>query len=184
MDSVELTDKDQKMRLSVAVARLFVGLKEFRGNRGPMIEKFQKAVDGKAHGEAWCMSFTQYCVKQADEMFDFMNLKTSGDRVRLYPTEHVLTCWNKSQPDCRMPVPEIGAWLIWAQIKGDKETGSGHVEIVSEVLPGSSVMVIGGNTSAPQDGTVEREGDGVWEKKRDLSKNYGSMRLKGILKPW
>ena len=42
-------------RVLVELAQEFVGVKESGGNnRGPLIEDFQRMVDGKAQGEPWC----------------------------------------------------------------------------------------------------------------------------------
>ena len=47
-----------KMRLLVWSARLWVGMTEVGGNnRGQVVERFQRAVDGKASGEPWCAAF-------------------------------------------------------------------------------------------------------------------------------
>jgi hypothetical protein len=46
----------------VEFAKKYVGTKEDpkKDNSGELIVLFQKAVDGKAQGEPWCMAFTQF----------------------------------------------------------------------------------------------------------------------------
>lgn len=185
MFELNLSDRHIKMRMQVGLARMFLGVTEQGGNnRGQMVARFQKAVDGRANGEPWCMAMAQYLAKETDKLFDFAAMRTSGDRHRLYPTEHVLTCWNKSPKEQRLGGAELGAWVIWAQTRHGKETGSGHVEIISKIITANKVKVIGGNTSGPWVRGVEREGHGVFEKTREFNVRNGSMKFKGLLSPW
>jgi hypothetical protein len=155
------------------MASKLVGVKESGKNKGKMVEEFQKAVDGKAQGEPWCMAFVQYCIKKSDEF--------GGDKSWLFKTEHVLTCWNKSPREARLNKPEVGSVIIWNYYKNGKPTSSGHTGIVEKIIDSKTMITIEGNTG---DGSaINREGDGVYRRKRMIG-NSGSFVLLGYLKPW
>jgi hypothetical protein len=162
-----------KIQKLCGIASKLVGVKESGKNKGKMVEEFQKAVDGKAQGEPWCMSFVQYCIKKTDEF--------GGISSWIFKTEHVLTCWNKSPKEARLSKPEVGAIVIWNYYKNGKPTASGHTGIVEKIIDNKTMITIEGNTS---DGIgINREGDGVYRRKR-LIGNSGSFVLLGYLKPW
>ena len=156
----------------VALAASYIGIKEAGGdNKGPEVEQFQKAVDGRAQGEPWCMAFAQYCISLIAES-------------RIYPSEHCMTVWNKSPDDMRSSLPSAGFLVIW------NYTGSaaGHVGIIEEVITtGSTIralVTIEGNTAAPNDGTeVERNGDGVHRRVRNIH-IVGKMQIMGYIDPF
>lgn len=168
-----------KTALLVHEARRWVGVKEVGGdNKGPQVEEFQKAVDGKAVGEPWCMAFVQFCVKRVD---DFVTgLGSASDRSPLRQTEHCLTLWH-STPEVFRCHPEMGAIIIWRQIKDGVRTANGHAGIITEVMPNRVVRTVEGNTG---DGLgIIRNGDGVYERTRNLGLT-GSMEYVGCIRPW
>lgn len=180
---MQIEPGEAKPRILAAEAKRWVGLTELGGdNRGQVVEMFQKAVDGKASGEAWCLSFVQFCIKQVDVLWDEMTLQTSGMRSRLYPTEHVLTCWNQSPKEHRLTKPEPGCLILWNHTKDGKPTSLGHAGIVIEVNSDGTCKTVEGNTG---DGAgVVREGDGVYKKNRKWDQPAGSMVVLGFLKVW
>jgi len=142
-----------------------IGTVEVGGdNKGATVEAFQKAVDGVAAAESWCMAFVQYC------------LKAVGGSI-LFKSEHCLTVWEKSPIACRTMNPKPGAIVIW-RMKG---TNSGHTGIVKSVV-GTLMLTVEGNTG-PGPG-IERNGDGVYEKSRNVRPLGGTMELVGYLWPW
>ena len=152
-------------------AQKWIGTVEVGGdNMGPDVEKFQKAVDGKASLEPWCMCAVQYWIHLVEERF--------LARSPIYETEHVYTCWNKTPVEQRLKIPEVGCLMLWNY----KGTTSGHVGVVVEVmLDGYRVETVEGNTG-PGRGIV-REGDGVYRKSRSI--NGGSKFIVlGFLKPF
>lgn len=158
----------------VRVADSFVGIKEEGGdNRGFWIEQFQKSVDGTAEREAWCVGFVQFCAKQVDKKFGIKNY--------LYPTESVITLWERLSLWQRLPSPMIGSLAFWQHYDGIKPTRKGHVGIVRRVFDNNTFQTVEGNTS---DGSsINREGDGVFFKVRPLTQ-VGSMRLLGFAQIW
>jgi hypothetical protein len=164
--------------LLVHEARRWVGVTEKGGdNKGPEVEMFQKAVDGKSQGEPWCMAFVQFCVQRVDT---FLQSIGSSSKSNITRTEHCLTLWH-STPESMRCEPEPGAIIIWRHIKNGIRTASGHTGIVTEVLPNRAVRTIEGNTS---DGAgIVREGNGVYERTRNLGLT-GNMEYVGCVRPW
>ena len=134
-------------------------------NRGPSVEQFQRAVDGKADGTAWCMAFVQYCL-----------MKIGGSH--LYKSEHCLTVWNKSPLEARTDKPRPGDIVIW-RVKG---TIMGHTGIVVGFGEPGQMLTVEGNTGVG--GELEREGDGVFVKRRAITPLTGRFVVVGFLQPW
>lgn len=180
---MKLSEEVLKANILVALAKLFDGYSEVGGdNKGQMVERFQKAVDGKAHGEAWCVSVVQYWIQQAQIFHDSIFMHTSEMRPLIYSTEHVMTCWRKTPEEQRIYKPEIGCLILWNHYRYGKATDLGHMGIVTKVLDDNTVMTMEGNTS--DSSKVNREGDGVYSKTRVWKHSSGSMRHLGFLKVW
>lgn len=166
--NMERTDLNLRM---LDLARFHIGVLEAGGaNRGPMVERFQKAVDGKAQGEPWCMAFVQFLIKAVIEVH--------GSKTLAYESESCLEVWNKTQVGQRLALPTPGLLAIWQHGSGP----TGHVGIVSEVAP-SFIKTVEGNTG-PGVGIV-REGDGVYMRVRSCTRagdTIGNMKLLGFLK--
>ncbi len=138
-------------------------------NCGPQIEEFQKAVDGRASREAWCICFLQYCGKKAAE--------ESGARWGLFPSEGALLVWEKSPLVLRRTAPAPGLIALW------QKTGTrlGHGGLVIEA-DGRDFQTIEGNTSL--NSHQERNGDGVYRKNLSMPGTRGNLQLLGFLEPF
>lgn len=173
-----------KERLLIHEAKRWVGVTEVGGNnRGQMVEMFQRSVDGKACGEAWCMGFVQYCVNAVDRCLAavFAEADSCG-RSLIYRSKHCLTVWNRSK-ELQLEKPKPGTLCIWQECKDGMPTAQGHVGVVVGVNDDGTMLTVEGNTSAGD--SVQREGDGVWLKRRRyLTETSGSMRVKGFLRVW
>jgi len=166
---------DPKVKL-IQIANAFVGTLEKGYNKGPLIEEFQKAVDGVASGEPYCAGFARFCINKVD--------KELGIKTWLYNTEFSLALWDKSPKEARVKPPIPGSIIIWQFFKFDKPQMSGHVGIVTAVHSKDGIIrvdTIEGNTSRG-DG-INREGDGVWARNRSITGD-ASMRVLGFLNPW
>jgi hypothetical protein len=174
-DNIKL-DKNEHVLISVLK---YVGVKEEGFNKGKMVEEFQKAVDGKASGEPWCMAMVQYCVKEACHAF--------GLTQAIRSTEHCMTAWRKTASIYKwayegdslinlggrysMKKPLPGFCAIYNHVGTD----NGHTGIVKEAQ-GSFLINVEGNTGGVDSiGEINREGDGVYIKKRPL---YGTPKMK------
>lgn len=168
------------------VAESYVGIHEMGGdNRGQMVERFQKAVDESADREPWCLGWTWYCILDTQNIVEkIIDGKYIMPHPQLYKSEHVLTMWNKSPKIQRVIEPAPGILSLWQHYNhAGKPTTSGHIEIITKVLGDGLLHTVGGNTSDSSP-NVEREGDCVALKVRNLNYRYGSMRPLGLLSVW
>lgn len=171
-----------KSELLVWLAGMLVGTQEVGGpNRGALVERFQKAVDGKANGEAWCCAFVQFLIREVDALG-----LAHGDQTGspLPKTEWVQGLWDGTSPGLRRRAeihPEPGMLIVWRQWKDGQPTAYGHVGVVTGVTPAGAIETIEGNTGAG-DG-INREGDGVYRRVRSASGD-GALRVSGYLKVW
>lgn len=150
------------------LASFYVGVTESGGdNRGPLVEKFQKAVDGKALGEPWCMAFIQFLAAETSLVHNGAN--------RLWRSESCLDVWKNTPPSCKVPVAEEGAIVIYQH----GNTRLGHAGIVKSILA-NEMTTVEGNTG--QGLGVVREGDGVYLRARPISGSIGQMQILGFLK--
>jgi len=136
------------------VARQYIGVREIGGpNRGPEVELFQKAVDGRATSEAWCMAFVQFSIKAVEDMH--------GIESRLHRSENCLAVWTRTPPELRLAInfpPGPGHIMIW-NVPG---TERGHAGIIMGRNTEGNFLTVEGNTND----AGSREGDGVYVKTR------------------
>jgi uncharacterized protein (TIGR02594 family) len=152
----------------VKEATKWIGVHEQGGNNnGPEVAKFQKAVDGKAGSEAWCMAFVQFCIKEVEESLGIKSL--------IKRSEHCLTTYNESPDSIKVKVPEAGCIVIWQH----GTTSNGHTGFVTGINPEGKLLTIEGNTDA-QDG-MNRDGNGVFARVRNNGPE-GDMKIKGFIK--
>ena len=164
------------------IAKSQIGIKEEGAdNQGKDIKKFQEAIDGKAQGESWCCGFAFWCIKQTDLWFDEQAKMSLSERHTLFETEHCMTLYQKCKITNLVKEPFPGCLIIWQFYKDGKQTPSGHIGIVTNV-DGDKVHTIEGNTSDAE--SVERNGGGVYAKKRSKVMNTGPMRVIAYLDPW
>lgn len=121
------------------------GVREVGNNGGADVIEFQKAVDGRAIREAWCMAFMQWGALQL--------CKEYGVVCPVYGSEHCNTVYNKTPEKYRHKEPRRGSWFI----QKSRTSDAGHTGCA---LDGGSVKfeTIEGNTD-PAGGS---EGDGVY----------------------
>ena len=178
MKPINLNIIELKRRLLCHEVRCWSKFTEQGGNNhGQIVEAFQKAVDGRAGGEAWCLAFCMFCIQKVDAATDEIFQAAMPYRNILEKTEHCLTCWHKSPVIAKFDEPDFGRIVIWQH----GESTRGHAGVVLKVEGDRKNMwVMEGNTKDP-DGKVLV--DGVFLKKRSTKKN-GNMRVVGYLQPW
>lgn len=139
-----------------------------------MIEAFQSVI-GKPMHQSWCVDFVQYCVTEVDKKFLVQSV--------LFKTESALHLWNETPKVARLSIPEPGCIMLWQHFGADgRPLWEGHAGIVRESLSADIVLTVEGNTS-PGPG-IQREGDGVYMKRRHVKVSEGPMRTLGFLLPW
>lgn len=165
--------RPEHVQCLISIAESFIGITEKGGdNKGPEVEKFQKAVNGIASREAWCMCFVQYCVMATETKF-----KTDS---KIFASEHCMTVWNNTDKELKFQFPKAGDIVIWQYWKDGKPTSSGHTGIVT-LVSGDIMDTIEGNTGPGSE--VVREGDGVYRKSRSV-KGSSKMKVVGFIRPF
>jgi len=159
-------------KYALAKAKANVGVVEVGMNDGAHIRKYQQAcIPPLEAGSPWCAAFLVYRFVQA---FTALSIDASG-----FPKSGYCPDWQRwamnnnrwidvddaeAEPDMIEPGD---ACLFWFAPKGRVA----HIGIVESVHEWG-VYTIEGNTG-PEVGTVNREGDGVFRKKRNWSE-FGS----------
>ena len=138
-----------------------LGITEHGGeNCGAEVEEFQRTVDGRAQGEAWCMSWLQTIVERVSSRFDAPNPLPKSELCR--------AVWHGTPLKYRAESPSFGMGVIWKR----------HCGLVTRRDSGSPVFhTIEGNTNT----RGEREGDGVYRKIRQIKGGTGSFELLGFV---
>lgn len=141
-----------------------------------VVNRFRRAVDGKAVGEPWCAGFVYHLATEIDQLFVEMGLPSSA-KHQLAHTESTQTLWALAKTVST--TPQVGALALWRS-KADKTRG--HVGVVIAVSP-EGIMTVEGNTSEPGKTSNESNGRGVWRKTRFKSEIPG-FELLGYILPW
>jgi hypothetical protein len=171
---MKLLNRDQIIGSLIKEAEKYVGVSEVGGdNKGPEVEMFQKAVDGKANRESWCMCAVQFWLKQISKEYAI-------EDCGIPSSEHCMTVWNKAPLDRKFKHPEPGDIVVWQYWKEGKPTASGHTGLVIKV-DSDCFHTIEGNTGPGSE--VIREGDGVYKKVRRLM-DSSKMRVAGFIRPF
>ena len=151
----------------VRQARKYLGVRETGYNRGPEIERFQKSHGGKP-GQSWCAYFVATVLDEA-------GVKKPGYRKGMaqgYITNQSIRASRVAKGYVKLNA----GWLaIWGRFKQGRNTGSGHIEIVTNQIRADTFEGIGGNTSGHSKGSTN-DGDGVYETTRKII-TYGSFRI-------
>ena len=168
-----MASPSQKRIVLAWLAKNFVGAIESKPNGGPLVERFQKAVDGSAVGEPWCVGFVQYCANAVDDLSTLLN--GGGFSHGLFKTEWTIDLYAKSEH--KFKDAAVGRIAVW---RHTINTNRGHCGIVTDVI-GDDVHTVEGNTSSSAGN--QRDGDGVWQKTRHAG-NIEGFELLGYLSPW
>lgn len=129
-------------------AKSQIGVREQGYNDGPQIREYQKAVDGKAQKESYCMGFVQWNAKRIAAKYGLKN--------PMFPSELCTAVWDHTPAKYRLkPGQAIRGSVFIQKVRGNSikghtgiNTGSGSVQWPT----------IEGNTDA----SGSREGDGVY----------------------
>lgn len=152
----------------VAAARAFEGVTETGGdNKGPVVELLQKVISHPVQ-QSWCLDFVQGCVAYVEARFNI--------RCPLPPTELVAALWDQSPRELRVVEGRPGDIVLW-QVPG---TLHGHCGIIVGT-DSLRYRTLEGNTSEAH--TIERNGDGVYEKFRARGGSKSFIEL-GVLRPF
>ena len=154
----------------VAEALESFDIREVGANHGIEVGYIQGIIGSytkNGNGDQWCMSAVQCTVAFIEDYFQIES--------PLEDSEHCVTVYNSAKHIPGLVVPgkavEGGFFIInyWPKT-------SGHTGYNKKLLPNNIMVTIEGNTG---DNSVN-DGDGMYEKKRDLAK-LGSARLLGTV---
>jgi len=174
VDLIEIRPK-----LLIYEAARWIGTTEQGGeNRGQEVERFQKAMFGKASGQPWCADFVFFCLDSVDKCVNALS-DCSLSSQTLNRSELVLSVWKNSSIEARCQI-KPGCLILWQHWKNNAPTMQGHIGIVEKIF-GTMATVIEGNSG--NSNAVEREGDGVFRKMRSMVGD-SDMRVLGFLDPW
>lgn len=153
---------------SLDSARAQVGVKEQGNNRGAQVEKYLASV-GLPGGYPYCM---------AGQYWAFSVAACHGQTIPLYRTGGTALSFNKAREVGRTVkyVPQVGDLIYWKI----KTSASGHVERIIELGRKGWVKTIAFNTG-PGAGGSQREGQGVFVRRRNATSPLGRMYLRGLV---
>lgn len=154
-------------------AKQLIGVNE---QSSAAVNRFRKAVDGKATGEPWCACFVQYLCAEIDVLFVEMGMPASTKHM-LFPTESTQQLWATAKNVSTTPI--VGSLVVW---RSKADASRGHVGVVIATGP-DGIMTVEGNTSEPGVAGSESNGRGVWRKTRFKSTIPG-FDLLGYVLPW
>lgn len=153
-------DKKDYREAVLSVARPLVGQTETHGsNRSPVIDKMN-TLTGVALGSPYCASFNAWCYTQAGAPGKWTKSAWSPDWVKS-PT------WRSSSGGTTpKPADTFGIWF--SNLGRVAHTG------MIESWGTSSAVTVEANTSPSAEfgGATDRDGDGIWRKRRLRSQIY------------
>jgi len=149
-----------------------IGTTEATGRNDGAVEKYLRSV-GLPKGLAYCAAGQYWCFRVAAEALGIMiknipmprtglanaiynRAKKQGQRTKFKPQRHDLIVWRKGK------------------------TAFGHVERIIAVGKAGYVTTVGFNTS-PGKGKSQRDGQGVWKRRRNIFHPLGRMRVRGLV---
>lgn len=150
---------------SDSVLKTQVGVTEKTGNNDGEVEKYLKFVGlGKGYpycaaGQLWCFGQVTKQLpypKSALALTPFLYAKSKGNLVQYKPEPYDLIIWNTPG------------------------TSNGHIERIVLTGQGGWVTTVGFNTSSGVAGN-QRDGGGVYYRKRNLFHVLGRMQIKGLV---
>lgn len=152
------------------IASKFLGLKEVTPNRFAGIDRFWADTnypDGWKNREPWCSAFVSYCVNEADR-------QSEAIKLRIPPRFAAVSSWlawaKRPETGCLVFGPDS---KIHKPQRGDLVTYLPHLSHIGIVASFDGVRflhTIEGNTSPnPRDRGTDRDGDGIYDRIRNLS---------------
>lgn len=166
----------RQLFIAIAYEELNKKVQEVGGdNKGPDVQKYQRAADGKAEGESWCLGFVQWCLDEVERRSGF---SAKVDRT----TENVWTFFHAAPSYMVNKLIAIdGAVMCW-NVPG---TTKGHAGIVVGATKDARLQVIEGNTNDA--GSREGGGktiDGVRLKSRSMAGDPKTFAVLGWVDPF
>jgi len=162
---------------AIAIASRLAGTKEITPNRSPRIDYLHWYTKLPA-GNPYCVTFLQYCYKKACEEAGLLSpLPLTASSQTLWTEAEKLRC---TDTDFRALLP--GDIVIWRKYR----LWQGHAGLAVSVYNSyeNSFRTIEANTQPDQTGN-QREGDGIYDKKRFARKidfTVDAFYLRGFIR--
>lgn len=164
---------------SLDTLRTYVGVTERTGrNDGPAVERILASV-GLGRGNPWCYALQYHA------------FAVTTPRPPILRTGLVAAGWNDAMRRGSIVAyePLIGDLVVWRYLAPDPR---GHIERIFDVKRGGWVITIGGNVPPEPPGATlpraiqdrrERDGQGAWQRRRNVRHPLGRMLLRGLIGP-
>lgn len=151
-----------------------VGVTELTGNNdGPRVGAYLRAV-GLPEGYPYCAAGISWCYLEAAKFYgktkSFIPFPMTAGSQKVY--DHAIKYGKKS--DSWEPVH--GDFFIWR----NKNSYTGHIGIVDSIMTKGWITTVEFNTSSSNSGD-QRDGGGVWRKKRNLIHPLGRLMVRGFV---
>lgn len=160
-------DLESPTAIFLTIVKSCTGIAEVGHNGGKIVELFQASV-GIPKGSPWCLAFPQGVIAYVESL--------TGIKSGLAATGHCLGLWNASAGIYAVTEPRPGDLIIYRH----RGTSSGHAAVIQEVQL-ADFLTVEGNTGPGRD--IEREGDGVYSKKRPRGGSK-TFEERGFLRPF
>lgn len=171
-------DLDYKVfQMSMDILNLQVGVVEQpnKSNWGPEVSQYLKSVNINK-GASWCAALQYYAF---DKAFTHYNMDIKKDfPFNSWRAASAQYWFNRAREIGEKTNEDIkrGDLIVWK--KG--RTAYGHIERIDKILNNGWLMTIGGNTSSGDNGS-QRNGDGVYYRKRHFRNAIGQLLVKGYV---
>lgn len=152
----------------VEIAKSYIGVTEQGNNKGKEVERFQK-THGGAIGQSWCAYFIATLLDEAGAKEPTYRKGTAQGYInkKSIRASRVAKGYYKLGS---------GNYLaVWAKYKKNRNTGNGHIALVTNQIRADTIETIEGNTSSGDYGSQDN-GDGVYSRKRKITL-YGNLRI-------
>ena len=160
--------------LAVWYANSQVGTKESTGHNDGPVDKYLYSVFGRRNtGYPYCAAGVFWCFKKSGDSLGIPEKYLPVPKSGLAQHFYTYGVNNGYRTQFFAQKSDI---LVWR--KGNSY--SGHVEIIDSVCQAGWVITIGFNTSNGKTGS-QREGNGVFRRRRNLYSPIGNLNVRGIL---
>lgn len=164
-----LLDLSQKIMLEN------VGTKELTGNNdGPKISKILESV-GIYNPAPYCQAYVYYCFSEARYIIGKCGVLVE---IPIPKSAVAQSSFNyaKSKGLKTNYSPQVNDLIVWKY----SNSWAGHTERIYKVLDKGNVLTVGANTSNGLSGS-QREGNGIYKRKRNVKHPIGRMKLRGLV---
>ena len=167
-----LNCKKALLEKSLDIAFTQVGITERTGKNDGDVEKYLLSV-GLRKGFPYCAAGQYYCFIVAADILRLsyreIPIKRTGIANEIFNSAAAMG--EKIEYSLRKH-----DLIVWRVLNGS----SGHIERVCKVIKAGWVLTIGFNTSSGETGT-QRDGQGVFLRKRNIFHPLGRMAIRGII---